>query len=201
MVVVYELSYAQVADALAGYHRVADANRTAFRGRLQHFQRLGFPPGINTGRGRSAKYGFWQVLLLALGLELVQFGLSPEKAVSILRSHELAIQEAVKEAFKEAKGWFDEGDFWLGFSPAEMTAAFEKKSGSLMDVDATFFAGGAAMVINLLNAMQHTGRSRLALIHLSGVLRAVASEILGALDQDPSNLRAVMKGGLDGSDS
>ena len=73
-----DLSYAQVADVLAAQHEVADANRVAFRGRLQHFQRLGFPAGINTGRGRSAKYGFGQVLMLALGLELIQFGLSPE---------------------------------------------------------------------------------------------------------------------------
>lgn len=197
-----DLSYAQVADVLAAQHEVADANRVAFRGRLQHFQRLGFPAGINTGRGRSAKYGFGQVLMLALGLELIQFGLSPEKAVSILRQHEPAIRRAIRDNMKEEKDWNDPTDFWLGFSPSVMTAAFRKDDDRTpSDEETSFFSGGTSELMHFVILMESTVKTRLAIIHLSGVLRSIGALWARVTDVDLPELQLIIRTWSDASDS
>lgn len=74
-------SLKDIENALSMVHFVASSRRSAFAGRLKHLQRMGFPPGVNTGRGRPASYGPPELLLLAIVLELNEFGISPERAV------------------------------------------------------------------------------------------------------------------------
>jgi len=69
---------------LANLHCIADPRRSAFANRLRHLQKMGFPPGINTGRGKAAEYGPEHVFLLGFVLELNQFGMGPERAVNLL---------------------------------------------------------------------------------------------------------------------
>lgn len=80
-----ELSYAQVEGLIAALHRILPARRSALEGRLKHFKRLGFPAGVNTGRGIAAKYNASAVLRLLIAFELLQLGMMPEKAVSLVR--------------------------------------------------------------------------------------------------------------------
>lgn len=54
-------------------------------GRLKHFKRLGFPAGVNTGRGIAAKYDASATLRLLIAFELLQLGMMPEKAVALVR--------------------------------------------------------------------------------------------------------------------
>lgn len=75
-----QLGFATVAGALARVNLIREDARSAFDARLKHFQRLEFPPGTNTGRGRAATYGIGHVLQLAFALELVQLGVPPERA-------------------------------------------------------------------------------------------------------------------------
>lgn len=75
-----QFSFGVVEAALAHVHTIREDARSAFSARLKHFQRLGFPPGINTGRGRAASYDIGHLLLLMLALELVQLGIPPERA-------------------------------------------------------------------------------------------------------------------------
>lgn len=77
-----QFSYAQIDEALATAHGIPDHKRSAFLARIKHLQKLGFPPGVNTGRGRAAVYGIGQAFLLALGLELIQLGTNPERAIN-----------------------------------------------------------------------------------------------------------------------
>lgn len=174
------LSYAQVVALLADRHDVDDSSMVAFRGRLQHFQRLGFPAGINTGRGRSAAYSFGQLVQLSLAVELIQLGLTPEKAVSVLRSNQFAVFQSVSSAVENESEWFrKENDYWLGYAPSAMSTAFNKARGEPSEEEQTFFFGGTSVIIQLLYSMQGTGQSRLALIHLSGVLRHIGSWWVG----------------------
>ena len=69
-----------VEDALARIYRVASDKRVAFRSRIKHFQRLRFPPGTNTGKGKPASFTFNQFMKLTLAFELVQSGLAPSTA-------------------------------------------------------------------------------------------------------------------------
>lgn len=82
----YTLAYgfSEISDALARIHGVSDEKRAAFVGRLQHLQKRKFPPGLNTGRGRAASYESHHLFLLAVMLELNQFGLGPEQGEDLI---------------------------------------------------------------------------------------------------------------------
>jgi hypothetical protein len=69
-------SYKTVERALADVHHIGQDAMGAFRGRLQHFQRLGMVPS-SPGRGRKISYEKADVFLWAFGLELAEFGMDP----------------------------------------------------------------------------------------------------------------------------
>lgn len=77
-----EFTYKEVQDILAQKHHIADANRTAFRGRIQHMQRLGFPTGVNTGKGRPASYTWRELLLIGLAFEYLEIGSTPDRSIA-----------------------------------------------------------------------------------------------------------------------
>lgn len=79
-----KLSYADVEATLAQLNRIADDKRTAFKARLKHFQRLGFPDGANTGTGKRVLYSVQMLLQLAFATELSQAGMSPKRVVDII---------------------------------------------------------------------------------------------------------------------
>ncbi|WP_022684603.1 hypothetical protein [Sphingobium bisphenolivorans] len=83
-----KFSFAQVSSILESVHRIAPVHSSAFRARLKHLQRLGFPSGINTGKGKAAAYGFRELMMLAVALQLIEIGMSPEKATGICQANE-----------------------------------------------------------------------------------------------------------------
>lgn len=95
-----QFQFAQVEQALAGMHRVASEKRSAFQGRLKHYQKQQFPAGINTGRGRAATYYVSHAVQLALALEMNQVGLNPERTIHICTLYGRRIQAAFALATK-----------------------------------------------------------------------------------------------------
>lgn len=89
-----EFSYAQIERLVAAMHGILPARRSALEGRLKHFKRLGFPSGVNTGRGIAAKYNISAVLRLVVAFELLQLGIMPEKAVALIRGMNLILVDA-----------------------------------------------------------------------------------------------------------
>jgi hypothetical protein len=83
------LSQAKALDLLAKMHHVATEKRTALRSRLQHFQRLRFPVGVNTGRGKPADYGVGSVAHLVIAFQLLEFGMGPERVVKFFLSQDV----------------------------------------------------------------------------------------------------------------
>ncbi len=77
-----EFTYKEIQDILSQKHNIANANRTAFRGRIQHMQRLGFPTGVNTGKGRPASYTWRELLLIGLVLEYLEIGSTPDRSIA-----------------------------------------------------------------------------------------------------------------------
>ena len=82
--VAIELSYADVESVLAALHRISPNKRVAFRARLKHFQRLGFPVGANTGTGKRVAYSVTMLLQLAFAVELTQVGIAPKRIVEMI---------------------------------------------------------------------------------------------------------------------
>ena len=80
-----EFSFGEVEAVLVALNHVADEKRTAFRARLKHFQRLGFPAGANTGTGTRAIYTFPMLLQMCLATELAQTGMAPLRIVEMIK--------------------------------------------------------------------------------------------------------------------
>ncbi|MGB5725257.1 MAG: hypothetical protein WBM39_12675 [Parasphingorhabdus sp.] len=77
-----EFTYKEIQEILAQKHRIAHANQTAFRGRIQHMQRLGFPTGVNTGKGKRVSYTWRELLLMALAFEYLEIGSTPDRSIA-----------------------------------------------------------------------------------------------------------------------
>ncbi|MBB6190561.1 hypothetical protein FHS51_000774 [Sphingobium wenxiniae] len=78
------LTYSELIKLLAAMNGIADESEGAFKARLRHFQRLGFPRGSNTGKGRRAEYDLDMVMQLALAIEFMQAGVSPQRTVDLI---------------------------------------------------------------------------------------------------------------------
>lgn len=76
-----ELLFKQVEAVFADRFGVGPERAVAFRGRLQHLQRLGFPDGVRTGSGKKAGYGWKQVIQLMVALDLIDLGFTPDTAI------------------------------------------------------------------------------------------------------------------------
>lgn len=77
-----EFTYKEILEILSQKHNIADASRTAFRGRIQHMQRLGFPTGVNTGKGKPVSYTWRELLLVGLALEYLEIGSTPDRSIA-----------------------------------------------------------------------------------------------------------------------
>jgi hypothetical protein len=86
-----DLTYGQVEALLGRLHRVHSGNQIALMGRLKHFKRLGFPEGTNLGRGARVKYDARRTMLLVAAFEMLQFGLTPERAANLLTRVEVMV--------------------------------------------------------------------------------------------------------------
>jgi hypothetical protein len=101
----------------------AEGRREAFRGRLQHFRRLGIPRGLNPGKGKRIAYGEDQVLELALCTELSQFGLDPKMIADFMRSHWDDVLLKIKSQRYPKRDY----DLLFVFTPRFMTASWAKE--------------------------------------------------------------------------
>lgn len=90
-----ELAYADVEQVLARLNRISGAKRIAFKARLKHLQRLGFPAGANTGTGKRAVYDADMLFQLVMAVELIQCGLPPKLIVTVLNDNWLATQHGL----------------------------------------------------------------------------------------------------------
>jgi hypothetical protein len=77
-----EFTYSEILDILAIKHKIKRDKTTAFRGRLQHFQRLGFPTGANTGKGNMVAYSWRELFLIGLALDCLEIGSTPDRCVN-----------------------------------------------------------------------------------------------------------------------
>jgi len=57
-----------------------------FASRLKQWQKKGFPPGTQVGKGARAEYGAAQILQLALMAKLLKVGLTPERAQHVIET-------------------------------------------------------------------------------------------------------------------
>ena len=92
------LSFGQVSASLANLIGVIPDREPRFQARLKQLQRMGIPTGANVGRYAKASYSPAQLFQLAFCLELIQAGMSPERAKATIDTFWTNIQKAVLQA-------------------------------------------------------------------------------------------------------
>jgi hypothetical protein len=102
------LGYARVETALAQVYQAEHVQKTAFRGRLKHFRKLGIPQH-NPGKGGRIQYGMQDVWQLMVCLELAEFGIDPNLIVKIVRQH-WAVRGHFPQAISNAYRLRDSGN-------------------------------------------------------------------------------------------
>lgn len=81
-----QLKTRDVEEVIARRFAIAERGRTALRGRLEHLRRLGTPKGVQKGQGRAAVFGWDEVLQLAVAVELLNIGMTPDHAHNVVQS-------------------------------------------------------------------------------------------------------------------
>lgn len=119
---VFHLTREQLQALMMRLHRVDADRRIAMMGRLKHLQRLGWPPGSNTGKGKRVKYTADQVVQVGLALEMIQLGLTPEITVSTLETNTDFIWPVVR--ISAAQGTMSTPSL-LMFDPAALSVALD----------------------------------------------------------------------------
>lgn len=97
---------AKLAEAMfAAAYGVQPEAATAFRRRLEHLRSYGCPSGLKTGRGRTAFYGWKQLVEQAVALDLLNVGLAPEKAAALLGQEPYRLMPILYEVVVGDESW------------------------------------------------------------------------------------------------
>lgn len=84
---IMQLTYAQLAEALAQMNKMSGNNGGAFRARLRKLQGEGIPGDANPGKGKRVAYTLPLVIEATVAVELLQIGWSTSQAAALIRAH------------------------------------------------------------------------------------------------------------------
>lgn len=170
---------------LAALHRISSDRRTAFQARLKNFYRLDFPkdegPGrgkfTSPGRGRAAVYGPNEIVQHLFACELLQLGLTPERAVEVVESdgYQVIIATALAVDNLLAGKSDSKSDLLLCLDPLALANIMARKGIEDPSSASLFYATGSALSDVMIGGKM--ARRRLAIINVTVMLVEV-SEIL-----------------------
>ena len=110
----FALGLSELEAALGTLHDVREERRDAFRARIKHLQKLGFPQGTQTGKGRRAAYDLEAIGRLVAAFELMQFGMMPSSAIALLEENWGFFRITLASAFHEIlSGDYDFAMSWV----------------------------------------------------------------------------------------
>ena len=165
-----KFSFADVDCALATVHEIREPKRKAFTARLQNLQKHGFPTGTNTGRGRRASYEPGHVVLIGIALELIQLGLTPERAVNLIRSNMAVVRAAAAvSAEPSASNKSEFEPVVLYFNPLVLKSTVDPVEDDLW-TKGSFSYGSPADAVAWLNQRWETEIPRAALFSVSDMI-------------------------------
>lgn len=122
------MTFAEVEGLLADLHSIASDKRAAFQARLKNFLKLGYPNTVKSGRGKQGRFGSYEVMQMALAVELSQLGIPPNRTVQIL----LISDTAVALSIRLMGQFLDHGDLnkekptLLALQPAALSAFMDR---------------------------------------------------------------------------
>lgn len=160
---------------------VPESGASAFLGRFQHLQRLRLVQGINPGRGKQAQYRANHVVVIAIALQLLQLGLTPERAVKIITENKDRVRLALMLAMP-SDGMPQPSVLY--FDPALLTR--------LGDVDpdddqaeGTFHYAGAGTLMEMIqDSLIRFDVPRLAIVSVMGTIQALTGAMIELANPD-----------------
>lgn len=164
------LSFSEVSRILQRVHKVIPDRASAFEARLKHYQKQGFPSGINTGRGRAAEYSADHLMRLAVATEFNQVGLSPDRTISLIESNIDLIQTAFRMASRSILAG-DQLPTYLYFDPSNLYDLTADNEGD--SADNTFGYAGLGLLHETIDDWTTDTVRRRALIHISALIDAL----------------------------
>jgi hypothetical protein len=117
----------QQANFIVGFvSGVHPTRASSLESRIKQWQKMGFPEGVNVGRGVKAQYGATQLLQLMLLLKLLTVGLTPERAITVVRKG----WPLLRDQFVEAVSCIAAGSDHLHYSLIKLDALTDLKEPS-----------------------------------------------------------------------
>lgn len=165
------LAFSEVEIVLARNLGVTPANTAKFRARLKQLQRSGWPTGVNTG-GTRPDYGAQQLLELGVVLELLECGVSPDRAVRLAAAWWDSIRKAFLIAGDQAEQNIMLGFFQTRFTGLSLRDA-ERDTGDDDEGAFIFSITGAETPAELVHLRQFLSASRYISINVSELRRGL----------------------------
>lgn len=155
---------------LADAMMVDNKGASAFLGRFQHLQRLRLVQGINPGRGKQAEYRANHVLIIALAMQLLQLGLTPERAVRLIQTNQDRVRLGISLAVRSEDSL---NPAFLYFDPALLTELGDR-SGEYDHADQTFHYAGKATLFEMIeDFFFESDVPRMAIINVKGTIAGI----------------------------
>lgn len=155
---------------LADAMMVDGKGASAFLGRFQHLQRLRLVQGINPGRGKQAEYRANNVLVIALAMQLLQLGLTPERAVRLIQTNQDRVRLGISLAVRSA-GSLEPA--FLYFDPA-LLSELGDRSEEYDRADQSFHYAGQGTLREMIEEFLIEGDvPRMAIVNVKGTIAAI----------------------------
>lgn len=168
---------------LAEMHEIDSGDRTKFQARLKNLHRLGFPSGMNTSPGKATLYNEGQIVQMAIAVEMMAAGLSPERLIEVYRLNQypilMAIQMGATALIAHPQG-FDpkvvdpENDplsMFVFFDPSGLADLRADRRDDEDPASESFFYGGAGIVAeNIAKWTTGPATRRVTLINVTTML-------------------------------
>lgn len=166
-------TYAQIEAVLRELHFIRDDRKPAFASRLKHLKKLGFPKGVNVGKGQRFSYSPAQLWILALAFEFVQLGILPERMVAGFNQHARVLIQATAHAvvpmFHPSANETDVVPTVLIFDPSSLSELMDSRYFDAQDFSVgNFTFGGPDMATWALEG--HFPSRRISAVSLDGLL-------------------------------
>lgn len=184
-----DFTFGQVEATLAAINGIADHKRVAFAGRLKFLQKHGLPKRDRPGRGKAGTFTFGQTMQIGLGVELLKFGIPPQRAARLVGHNWSELRYSVylgTYTQNEARDLADERGAdpphmnWLWLvrldALADLTAGGESEYDDYEAIEAVELEGVASMLDAMAHARDANGR-RTLLINGTALTRAVLHQI------------------------
>ena len=179
-----EFTYSELLDILSAKHNIAGSKKTAFRGRLQHFQRLGFPAGANTGKGNGVAYSWRELFLIGLALDCLEIGSTPDHSVTeIIKFEDVFLSAVASVGLGHNEDDEDDGGAFKCFLIVELSNLMSLKEEADWSQIVYLLSHRDLMQILSSDGVD-SHRSPYALIDLRQFLAAILNGVFACLD-DP----------------